>query len=236
MNMEKEIEIDGYRFTYLLKIKKIKNLILKVEPDGSLVVSANAYIPQAKIDAFLTERIRWILKKQTSQKKQYEIMFQDCLQQSTFYYFGVPHPILCVQSNQHQVSIKDGTMYVYYKHEKSECNKTIQTFIQHICKQQITQMVIDYVQLLKDYKLPMPVVKYRKMKSRWGSCATQKNTITLNMKLVHYPKAFIEYVILHELVHFIQPNHSRHFYQIVEYYMPDYKTRIQYSQTFVNDL
>ncbi len=65
------------------------------------------------------------------------------------------------------------------------------------------------------------------MKSRWGSCIPAKQQITLNQNLIHYPIEFAEYVILHELVHFIQPNHSKAFYQIIEYYMPDYKERIK---------
>ena len=65
------------------------------------------------------------------------------------------------------------------------------------------------------------------MKSIWGSCTPAKNSITLNRKLIHYPFEFIEYVVLHEFVHFIQPNHSKAFYNIIENYMPDYKTRME---------
>ena len=59
------------------------------------------------------------------------------------------------------------------------------------------------------------------------SCTPAKNSITLNRKLIHYPFEFIEYVVLHEFVHFIQPNHSKAFYNIIENYMPDYKTRME---------
>ena len=80
---------------------------------------------------------------------------------------------------------------------------------------------------LSDYHLEFPDVKIRDMKSRWGSCTPAKNSITLNRKLIHYPFEFIEYVVLHEFVHFIQPNHSKAFYNIIENYMPDYKTRME---------
>ena len=80
---------------------------------------------------------------------------------------------------------------------------------------------------LCNYHIEFPQIKIRDMKSRWGSCTPAKNSITLNKKLIHYPFEFIEYVVLHEFVHFIQPNHSQAFYHIIENYMPDYKERMK---------
>ncbi|MEG1630218.1 MAG: M48 family metallopeptidase, partial [Erysipelotrichaceae bacterium] len=80
---------------------------------------------------------------------------------------------------------------------------------------------------LSEYDIPSPSLKIRTMSSRWGSCIPDKQQITLNRRLIHYPIEFIEYVVLHELVHFVQPNHSKTFYAIVENHMSDYKKRIQ---------
>lgn len=60
---------------------------------------------------------------------------------------------------------------------------------------------------------------------RWGSCHTVKNIITLNSRLIEVPKEAVEYVVLHEFAHFLQPNHSRAFYAVVERYMPDWRER-----------
>lgn len=226
---EKRIAIDGYVFAYKLHIKKVKNIILKVESDGSLLVSANAYVPQAKIDAFLKEKISWILKQQSRQMKRYSRVFTDCMQQQEFYIFDQLISIVCVQSNQNSLRINENEMIVYYKHDREECNKTINKYLRQLCEQRFIEVVERYVALLSDYQLPMPIVKYRKMKSRWGSCATNQNMITLNINMIHYPYEFLEYVVLHELVHFIQPNHSKQFYKIVSYYMPDYKERMKLS-------
>lgn len=79
--------------------------------------------------------------------------------------------------------------------------------------------------LFKDYQIPYPVIKIRNMTSRWGSCQTQKGIITLNTRLMDTSRRCIEYVILHELAHFIHPNHSKAFYGVVESLMPDWKER-----------
>ena len=74
-----------------------------------------------------------------------------------------------------------------------------------------------------DYGISEPTLKIRKMTSRWGSCTPKKNQITLNSQLIHYNERFIDYVVIHEYAHLIQPNHSKAFYAIIEKYMPDYK-------------
>ena len=61
------------------------------------------------------------------------------------------------------------------------------------------------------------------MNSRWGSCMPSKRQITLNVRCIYYQRELLRYVVIHEFAHFIQPNHSKQFYHIIEKYMPDYK-------------
>lgn len=81
-----------------------------------------------------------------------------------------------------------------------------------------------YKGMLIDYGYnQIPEIKIRAMKSKWGVCYTQRNSITLNSLLIHFPKECLEYVFLHELCHFIVPNHSKRFYSLIESRLPDYK-------------
>lgn len=75
--------------------------------------------------------------------------------------------------------------------------------------------------------LPDPVLKQRVMRSRWGSCMPLKGIVTMNTYLVIMPEEIIDHVMLHELCHFLQPNHSRHFYDAMTIRMPDWKARRQ---------
>lgn len=65
--------------------------------------------------------------------------------------------------------------------------------------------------LFKEYNLKEPILKQRVMRSRWGSCMPLKGIVTMNTYLAIMPEAIIDHVMLHELCHFIHPNHSRHF-------------------------
>ena len=71
--------------------------------------------------------------------------------------------------------------------------------------------------------IPIPTLKIRKMKTRWGVCNIKNKTITLNLELFRYDIECLDYVIIHELSHFIEGNHSRKFWNVVEKYCPDYK-------------
>lgn len=66
-------------------------------------------------------------------------------------------------------------------------------------------------------------VRLKLVKSQWGSC-TNKGNLSFNKKLIHYPADCIEYVVIHELAHIFEHNHSRNFWAIVQKHWPNYKT------------
>ena len=72
-------------------------------------------------------------------------------------------------------------------------------------------------------KIPVPNLKIRKMTSRWGVCNTKNHNVTLNYYLSRYDIKCLDYVVVHELSHFIHPNHSKNFWNLVSKYCPNYK-------------
>lgn len=79
--------------------------------------------------------------------------------------------------------------------------------------------------LLAPYSIAYPQIQIRKMKSRWGTCYVERKKIILNRALLKAPIRAIEYVVLHELVHFVHANHSSDFYRVIGEVMPDWKER-----------
>lgn len=140
--------------------------------------------------------------------------------------FGRLMTLKYIPAKVNRVSYDSEFIYVQYK-AQSDPLKVITKFLTKLAH----DVFLDIAQLeeknLKCFRVPTPVIKIRSMKSRWGSCIPVKKQITLNLKLIHYPIDFIEYVVLHEFVHFIHPNHSKEFYQVIETLMPDYKKRME---------
>ena len=75
-----------------------------------------------------------------------------------------------------------------------------------------------------DENIPLYKLKFRKMKTRWGVCNKNSEKITLNTRLIEYESFCLDYVIVHELRHLLEFNHSSNFWKIVEKYFPKYKT------------
>jgi len=82
---------------------------------------------------------------------------------------------------------------------------------------------LEIYNLFLDYNIKKPSLKFRTMKTRWGSCNYVKSVITLNTNLKFCTEEQIDYVIIHEFSHLIVPNHSKDFYDIVSRFCPDYK-------------
>ena len=76
--------------------------------------------------------------------------------------------------------------------------------------------------------IPYPKLRIRKMKTRWGVCNRKNNTVTLNSDLIRYPKSCLDYVIVHELSHFVHFDHSKQFWNQVSKYYPQYKETRKY--------
>ncbi|TFG67910.1 MAG: M48 family peptidase [Anaerolineales bacterium] len=77
-----------------------------------------------------------------------------------------------------------------------------------------------------------PELALRMMKSSWGIASVQENRITLNVKLVRMPVEGIDLVIVHELCHLVESNHSKKFYALLERVLPDWKARRARLQEF----
>ena len=119
----------------------------------------------------------------------------------------------------HKAAIHEDKIYVY--HHK----------IQEIIENELKNILYDYLvkqicyYLNTRFDLTMPEIEIKKYKSRWGACFSKQNKVSFNLALVHLDKNLIDYVIIHELCHFIQPNHSKLFYQEIEKRLSDYKIR-----------
>lgn len=216
------IQCKKYPICYTLLIKKVKNINMHIERNGEIVVSANAFVPLERIDDFVSDKIAWIQKhREAMYQRNQQVIRSD----KEIMLFGKTYQIKYTQGRFNHVSYAEDKVHVVLK-EGADQEKVIQQFLDKLCRDVFSDIAKITYRMLEDYRLEYPTIKIRMMKSRWGSCMPAKHQITLNKQLIHYPIAFIEYVILHEFVHFIQPNHSKAFYHVIENYMPDYRERM----------
>ena len=94
-----------------------------------------------------------------------------------------------------------------------------------VCMEQLSLAVERVYPLVAVFGVLKPQLRLRKMKSQWGNCHYRQGYITLNTALASCPEGLQDYVALHELVHFLHPDHGSGFYAVMDRLMPDWKQR-----------
>ena len=130
-----------------------------------------------------------------------------------FYYLGKPYDIIFEPVKQ--IIIQNSFIIV-------ENEQKLHRWLKKQMKQ-LFQERLNYCYQKFNDNIPYPNLKIRTMKTRWGVCNRQNNTVTLNSKLMEYEIEQLDYVIIHELSHFVHFDHSKQFWNTVEKYDPNYK-------------
>ncbi len=125
-------------------------------------------------------------------------------------------------------SLDDSTIKIVLNANLNDLDKEIhkKKLITGIVAQDFFPSFVDRVLTLneKHFRQPIADIKIRYTVSKWGSCSSQKK-LSFSTRLLLLPEEIIDYVIIHELAHLIEPNHSNKFWALVEKAMPDYRKR-----------
>lgn len=120
--------------------------------------------------------------------------------------------------------------YVQPQHEQLEI--TVKT-----TQGEAVDMVYRYVEIMKEDNIPKPCeIRFKEMKTMWGNCYPQRKIITLNSALLDMPREYLEYVIIHELAHFIHKDHQKGFWNLVGKYCPEWKERRKRMKNYAGHL
>lgn len=192
--------------------KNNKNTYIRVNDDLNIVVTTNYFVSQKVIEDLIKKNNDYIIKM--INKKQNRINKKREIDDYNINVFGTKYRVVYSDSFSETEIINN----MIYTKDKKELNKYLGKYINNI----INNRLDNWYDVFEE-EIPRPNLKLRRMKSRWGVCNRKNNNVTLNLELINYNVECLDYVIVHELSHFIHPNHSRNFYLLVEKYYPNYK-------------
>jgi len=216
--MRRRVEANGISLDYELTRKAVKNFNLRVKRDSSVCVSAPKAVSVQRVDEFVIRNVEFIRK---SREKLALIPEKE---QDTVYLLGKPYRVV-VRSAQRDRAYVEGDAFIVETAKAEEGQRIIEAYEDALAKRLFPEIVSRMLPLVKAYGVKMPRITVRRMTTRWGSCTMARGTIRLNTRLVRYPIECIEQVALHELCHFVHPDHSKDFYALMTRLMPDWKQR-----------
>ncbi len=200
------ITLNNQTFNVFITRKNNKNMYLRVKKDG-IYISCNYFVTATMIKSF-------IMKNEEDIIRMYETVQRKEKKNEEFYYLGNSYDVV-VLNTVSKIEFVGNQVFVK--------NKTyLNTFLKNECERIFNERVKICYNLFEE-DIPYPKVMIGKMKRKWGYCNKRQELIKLNSELIKYSIDEIDYVIIHELCHFLEFNHSKNFWKYVKKYKPNYK-------------
>ena len=207
--MNFDYKLDGDIYNVLVVKKNNKNSYIKIKDDLTIYVTTNYLTTKGEVKRMLDNEKDFLKRSLSRARKKME-------KDELFYYLGQKYDIILVPFENTEVY--DDKIYVK---DMKALDKWLKKEMKRIFSERL-----EYNYNLFDEDIPFPKLKIRSMKTRWGVCNKRDNSITLNSKLIRYSIHEIDYVIIHELSHFVHFDHSKEFWETVRMYVPDYKKSV----------
>ncbi|MEA3290492.1 MAG: SprT family zinc-dependent metalloprotease [Campylobacterota bacterium] len=221
--MSQQIILDDHKFLVNHRTnKKIKRISLQLESKDEILLKTPLGVKSHMIKEIIFSHKEWILKTihRVPTKNKFDFVTGGIVP-----FLGKEYPMKIEQNNKiKKVKFSFlGDSFLVEHHEDISSYEEFVEGVKIFYKHQAIK-IIDPIfdEWTFKTKLFPNKIGYRFAKTRWGSCSYENN-ISINYKLLQFDKRAIEYVVLHELCHIEEKNHSKRFWNLVSLYMPDYK-------------
>jgi hypothetical protein len=201
-------------------------ITLKVHVDGKVAAHASKSVSHKQIHKFVAEKAEWIYEQRTfflQQEPEPEHIWY-YRHGEMHYYLGERYPlnIIVAADKRQQVTLKKDAIHINAQQTNSSwVRANLLAWYQYQAKKLFAERLEKIIPTIP-WVDEVPVFSVRMMKSRWGSCSSNK-TLSLNSLLLRAPLECIDYILIHELCHFVEMNHSSRFYKLLNKVMPNWR-------------
>lgn len=207
-----------------IKIEKIvrsrrRTIALEVTPRATLIVRAPHRVSQAQIDTLVREKSAWIVKKFDEVKQRPQAIVHDYAEGEVFWFLGREYPLHFVNDGSSSICRTD-RLFVPLAFQPDIRHHIRRWYVGEAGKEIRSRCM--YFSMMTGYSPES--VRISDARQRWGSC-TSRGGLNFSWRLIQAPLDIVDYVIVHELVHLRQMDHSPLFWKKVAALMPDYERR-----------
>ncbi|MCH6256544.1 M48 family metallopeptidase [Puniceicoccaceae bacterium K14] len=213
--------------------KGIKNVHLSVHPpSGRITVAAPEHMKLDTIRVYVISKLGWIKTQQYKMAEQDRETPREYLERESHYLWGKRYLLSIIEEKcPTKITLSHKKLLLSIRPGTSQSKRG--TFIEEWYRQQLKAAIPPLIEQWEP-KLNVNVDKFyvRRMKTKWGSCTPIRGSIRLNTELAKKPKICLEYLVVHEMVHLIEPTHNERFVGLMDLHLPNWRI----TRNVLNDL
>jgi predicted metal-dependent hydrolase len=203
--------------------KDIKNLHLGVYPPfGRVRVAVPPALDDDAVRLAVISRLPWIQKQRKQLQSQARQGKREMVDGETHYAWGRKYRLRVIEDGAGQrVTFKGGRLELHVSERAGQDTRErhLSTWYRDELKAAIPDLISTWAPILG---VDEPAWTVRRMKTKWGGCKPDQAKIWLNLELAKKAPQCLEYVVVHEMVHLLERNHTERFYSLLNRFMPQW--------------
>jgi predicted metal-dependent hydrolase len=211
-----------------VELKNIKNIHLSVyPPNGKVRIAAPERMSLDTIRIYAISKLGWIKKQQAKLRGAERETRRDYVTKENQYFLGKRYLLtVMINNSKPLVYIKHNrfVLQVRPKTNRAKRKEIIESWYREQLKELVPKLINQHQKVMN---VMVDEFAVRKMKTKWGTCNREAGRIWFNLELAKKPIECIEYIVVHEMVHFLERAHNSRFIAYMDKYLPDWKSRKQ---------
>ena len=206
--------------------KKVKHLRVSIRPpDGTVRVSAPLHMSLKTILGFLQSKITWIKQHQQQILAKSRASLSTYSPDESHYLWGKPYTLTLGEHNKPAIVEMHDNNCLHLKSRPGIPYEKKQMAMDHFYRLQLQKILPSLIEKWeKIIEVKVDSFSVQKMKTRWGVCRPAQKHIKLNTELVKKPLEYLEYVVVHEIIHLLEPSHNHRFKALMDRFMPTWRS------------
>ena len=216
--MKKVINVND--LVVMIKYRKnMKNIYLKVEKNADVVVSAPPRTPNYIIKKLIQENIDEIkLGRNNILTNGYTV--KQYVTGEKHIIFGKEFVLEVILGNKNVIKLSDDKIILVIKDKDQDRGQIVTSYLRKVLYSKALEFINKYEKIMGVHAEQLRI---KKMKTRWGTCNIEAKRIWINYELIKYPIECLEHIVVHELTHLLETNHTPRFYALLGKYYPNFR-------------
>lgn len=205
--------------------KDIKNLHLCVHPPaGRVSISAPQRMSLESIRVFVISKLAWIRQQQRKLREQEREPKREYVNRESHYVWGKRYLLSIIEREERPaIELRHNKLVLGVRvgADRAKRDMLLETWYREQLKQAVPPLVAKW-----EPRLNVKVARFfvQRMKTRWGSCNPKARNLRFNTDLAKKPRECLEYIVVHEMMHLLEPTHNQRFQVLMARFMPNWKT------------